>query len=104
MCKRLTLRRAGRHTLRFQGKRLPRDGDFQFRTRSKNLRGLEIFGNLGIFICEIPGIYIPIPGDFWGLLSLGFFGDGDFSGMGIYFRRMGISHQKPISGSNTEKA
>ena len=52
MCKRLTLRRAfkkvttrreGRHTLRFQGKRLPRDGDFRFRATSKNPRGF--FGN-----------------------------------------------------------
>ena len=39
-------------------------------------RGLEIFSNLGIFI---PGIFANC-GDF-----LGIFGDGDFSGMKIFF-------------------
>ena len=66
-------------------------GNFSFRARSKNPRGLGIFENLGIFIpgdwefleiwgfmpnfgdiCEIYAIVIP--GIFWGW---GFFGDGD---------------------------
>ena len=39
------------------------------------------------FFCQIPGI-----GDF---LSRGFFGDGDFLGMGIFFRGMGYPTKKP---------
>ena len=50
----------------------------------------------GIF-AKSPGFISPSPGIFWGFLSPGFFGDGDFSGMGIYFRGIGIFHQKVTS-------
>ena len=52
-----------------------------------------VFWNLGIFITGIE--------DFWkseDFLSPWFFGDGAFSGMGIFFSWDGISHQKATSG------
>ena len=75
-------------------------------------RGLGIFGNLGIFI---PGIFAKSRGYLRNPRDLyphprGFFGDfypRDFLGMGIYFRGMGISHQKATfaeKGSNKKIA
>ena len=90
---------------------IPGIGDF-FKSGDFYPRGLGIFKiwgylspGIGDFwksgdFCQIPGIFAKSPGFIsreLGIVIPGFFGDGDFSGMGIYFRGMGISHQKATS-------
>ena len=91
----------------FEGEKIPDLGDEDWGF----LRFLGFLSRgLGIFI---PGIFAKSrgylrnprdihPGD-WGFLSPGVFGDGDFSAMGIYFRGMGISHQKATSAKQYAK-